>query len=103
MQQFLGSYLLPDGKFTTRTDHRHQLVFQKSGIFDIRQTKHAFNKSQVNAMFLQSSLYLSGIAVQQRQINMRKLTDKTGEQRRQYILGNSSTGPQLQTASVLIM
>lgn len=63
MEQFIRSYLLSHSQFTACTHHCHQLIFQKSSISNIRQPEYSFDKAQINAMFLQSGLYLSGITI----------------------------------------
>ena len=84
-------------------DYRYQFILKKSSVLQIGKAENPFHQSQVNAVFLQSGFYFPGISIEQGQVDLRKLADKTAQQRRKHILRNGSAGSQLEFANIFVM
>ncbi len=84
-------------------DYRYQFILKKSSILQIGKAENPFHQSQVNAVFLQSGFYFPGVSIEQGQVDLRKLADKTAQQRRKHILRNGSAGSQLEFSNIFVM
>ena len=103
VRQIFGSQFVGNGKLALGMYYGNQFIFQKRSIFQVGRTVDTFHQSQIDTMFLQSSLYLTRVPVHQRKVYLRKLLDEPGKQRRQNVLGYRSTGSQTQLSRIFVI
>ena len=76
--------------------HDDQFVFHKRRIVKRTLMYRPFDQAESDLSFPQRLFNITAVPVQQRDFYLRKLLNKRGENRRQYILGYRRTCPQPQ-------